>query len=290
MRRILTIQDISCVGRCSLTVALPIISAAGVECSVLPTAVLSTHTAFPSYTFHDLTEELDPIADTFRDLHLNFDAIYTGYLGSFSQLDFVDRLLSRLPNHPTVIIDPVMGDHGKLYAGFTPEFAEKMATLCRHADLLLPNMTEAAYLLNEPYREDYDETYLQQILKKLTSLGAKRVALTGISLKPDEIGYYFYDAVKEDFSYYSNEKLPVVFHGTGDIFASAVTGAYIRGMSFPDALSLAVDFTLASARATMLDPDARDYGVNFEEALPLLIERLQKGLYYARTDNESTGA
>ena len=255
--------------------ALPIISAAGVECGVLPTAVLSTHTAFPAFTFHDLTEELQPIVDTFSQLNLNFDAVYTGYLGSFSQLDFVDRYLNAQSPKPVVIIDPVMGDHGKLYAGFTPEFAARMATLTRHADLLLPNMTEAALLLQEPYRESYDEAYLKQMLKRLTVLGAKRVALTGISLHPDEIGYYYYDSFTDTYRYYANEKLPTVYHGTGDVFASAVTGAYMRGMDFPDALSLAVDFTLASARATLHDPDARDYGVNFEEALPMLIERLQ---------------
>ncbi len=243
----------------------------------MPTAVLSTHTAFPSYTFHDLTDELSPITETFARLNLTFDAIYTGYLGSFSQLTFVDCFLSSQTNHPTVVIDPVMGDHGKLYDGFTPAFAAQMAVLCRHADLLLPNMTEAAYLLGEPCQETYDEAYLRDMLKRLTKLGAKRVALTGISLTPEEIGYYFYDATKDSYQYYANEKLPTVYHGTGDVFASAVTGAYMRGMSFPDALSLAVDVTLAAARATLNDPDARDYGVNFEEALPMLIHRLQKG-------------
>ncbi len=259
-----------------MTVALPIISAAGVECGVLPTAVLSTHTAFPAFTFHDLTRELSPIVDTFAKLNLEFDAVYTGYLGSFDQLDFVDRFLAGQKPGTTVVIDPVMGDHGKLYAGFTTEFARQMATLTRHADLLLPNMTEAAYLLDEPYREDYSEADLRDILKRLCGLGAKRTALTGISLNPGEIGYYFYDAAQDSYHYYANEKLPVILHGTGDVFASAVTGAVMRGMSFPDALSLGVDFTLASARATMKDPDARDYGVNFEEALPMLIERLQK--------------
>ncbi|MBQ2614329.1 MAG: pyridoxamine kinase [Clostridia bacterium] len=275
MKRILTIQDISCVGKCSLTVALPIISATGVEAAVLPTAVLSTHTAFPKFTFHDLTGELSPITDTFAELGLHFDAVYTGYLGSFEQLDFVDNFLSSQKNTPAVIIDPVMGDHGRLYAGFTQAFADRMATLCKHADLLLPNLTEAAFMLKEPYLETYTEEDIRTTLKKLADLGAKRVALTGISLEQDKVGCYFYDSTDQSYFYYANQKLPSVHHGTGDVFASCVTGARMRGMNWQDALKLGVDFTLASIKATLKDPNPIDYGVNFEEALPMLIERLK---------------
>lgn len=277
MKRIITIQDISCVGKCSLTVALPIISAAGVEAAVLPTAVLSTHTQFPKFTFLDLTKELQPIADTFQELNLDFDAVYTGYLGSFDQLDFVDRFINDRADHkPTVIIDPVMADNGKLYTGFTQEFADRMAQLCGNADLILPNLTEAAFMLHEPYHETYDEAYVQETLVKLTNLGAKQAALTGISLEEGKIGYYLYDSTTKTFHSYFNEKLPVLYHGTGDVFASCVTGAHMRGLSIPDALTLAVDYTLECIRATMKDPNRREYGVNFEEALPLLIERLAK--------------
>lgn len=276
MKRMITIQDISCVGKCSLTVALPIISAAGIETAVLPTALLSTHTAFPKFTFTDLTEELPPITDVFQELHLDFDAVYTGYLGSFAQLEFVERFLDdRKETSPAVIIDPVMGDHGKLYAGFTQEFADRMAELCSRADLLLPNLTEASFMLHEPYPEDYDEDYIRDLLVKLCALGAKSAALTGVSLQENQIGYYFYDSVSKTYHSYFNEKLPAVYHGTGDVFASCAAGAYLRGMSMPDALTLAVDFTLESIRATMKDPNPRTYGVNFEEALPLLIERLK---------------
>lgn len=277
MKRIITVQDISCVGKCSLTVALPIISAAGVEAAVLPTAVLSTHTQFPKFTFLDLTKELQPIADTFQELNLDFDAVYTGYLGSFDQLDFVDQFIKDRAEHkPTVIIDPVMADNGKLYTGFTQEFADRMAQLCGNADLILPNLTEAAFMLHEPYRETYDEAYVQETLVKLTDLGAKQAALTGISLEEGKIGYYLYDSTTKTFHSYFNEKLPVLYHGTGDVFASCVTGAHMRGLSIPDALTLAVDYTLECIRATMKDPNRRDYGVNFEEALPLLIDRLAK--------------
>ena len=276
MKRILTVQDISCVGRCSLTVALPIISAAGVEAGVLPTAVLSTHTAFPKFTFCDLTDEIEGISKTFSELELDFDAIYTGYLGSFRQLGLVSELIDR---HKTekcmVVIDPCMADNGKLYKGFTPEFAKAMAGLCGKADLIVPNLTEACFMLGIPYTEDYDEEYIRKILKQLTSLGAKRAALTGISFDPSKLGAYSYDSTTDSYFSYFNDRLPVAYHGTGDIFASATLGALMRGHTTESALSVAVDFTLECIRLTMADEDRRTYGVNFEQALPYYIDRLE---------------
>lgn len=272
MKRIITIQDISCVGRCSLTVALPIISAAGVETCVLPTAVLSTHTAFPKFTFHDLTDEIQPISDTFDELSIDFDAIYTGYLGSFRQLELVESFIDRFKRDgkTAVFIDPVMADDGVLYKGFTQEFADRMAELCRKADLILPNLTEASFMLHEEYREKYDESYIRGILKRLTELGAKRAALTGISLDESKIGFYMYDSETGEYSSYFNEKLPVRYHGTGDVFASAALGAYMRGKPCAEALKIATDFTLESMKKTLADADRRFYGVNFEQALPML--------------------
>lgn len=275
MKRILTIQDISCVGKCSLTVALPIISAAGVEAGILPTAVLSTHTAFPKFTFKDLTDEIQPIVDTFSELKLDFDAVYTGYLGSFEQLKLVGDFIDNSKPDMAVFIDPVMADNGVLYKGFTQEFADNMAKLCAKADLIMPNLTEASFMLREEYRESYDEEYIRSLLKQLTGLGAKRAALTGIGFRPDEIGFYMYDSTTDTYSHYYNEKLPVAYHGTGDVFASAVVGANMRGKSIEESLKIAVDFTLESIRKTMQDPDRRFYGVNFEEALPLYIELLK---------------
>ena len=276
MKRILTVQDISCVGRCSLTVALPIISAAGVEAGVLPTAVLSTHTAFPKFTFCDLTDEIEGISKTFSELELDFDAIYTGYLGSFRQLGLVSELIDR---HKTekcmVVIDPCMADNGKLYKGFTPEFAKAMAGLCGKADLIVPNLTKACFMLGIPYTEDYDEEYIRKILKQLTSLGAKRAALTGISFDPSKLGAYSYDSTTDSYFSYFNDRLPVAYHGTGDIFASATLGALMRGHTTESALSVAVDFTLECIRLTMADEDRRTYGVNFEQALPYYIDRLE---------------
>ncbi len=275
MKRIVTIQDISCVGKCSLTVALPIISAAGVEAAILPTAVLSTHTAFSKFTFRDLTDEINPIAETWDALGLTFDAVYTGYLGSFEQIELVEQFLGRFRKADTaVFVDPAMADNGVLYKGFTQDFADRMAGLCGKADLILPNLTEAAFMLHMPYQPEYDEAYVRQVLRKLTGLGARCAALTGISLKEGEIGAYFYDSQTGEYYYYANEKLPVAYHGTGDVFASAAMGAHMRGLSLQESLKVAVDYTLESIRKTMEDPNRRDYGVNFEEALPLLIERL----------------
>ena len=274
MKRIVTIQDISCVGKCSLTVALPIISAAGVEAGVIPTAVLSTHTAFPKFTFCDLTDEIQGISDTFDELDIDFDAIYTGYLGSFEQLALVESFIDRFGDKAEVVIDPVMADNGVLYKGFTQEFAFAMAKLCAKADLIIPNLTEASFMLGIPYNPNYDEDYIKDVLKKLTDLGAKRAALTGIGFKDDEIGVYLYDSVKGEYYHYYNEKLPAAFHGTGDVYASATVGAMMRGFSVAEALSIAVDYTLATMKKTLADPDHRFYGVNFEEALPYYIDRL----------------
>lgn len=277
MKRIMTVQDISCVGKCSLTVALPIISAAGVETGVLPTAVLSTHTAFPKFTFRDLTDEITPIADTFKELEIDFDAIYTGYLGSFEQLSLVEKFITDFKRKDTfVLIDPVMADNGKLYKGFTEEFAHAMAGLCAKADLVVPNITEAAFMLGIPYNPDYDEEYIRGLLKQLTTLGCPRAALTGISFNDAEIGVYYYDSTTDTYFKYFNEKLPVAFHGTGDIYASAALGAVMRGISVERSLAIAVDFTLECMKKTVEDPTHRFYGVNFESALPYYINLIEK--------------
>ncbi len=276
MKRIVTIQDISCVGKCSLTVALPIISAAGVEAGVIPTAVLSTHTAFPKFTFCDLTDEIQKISDTFLELDIDFDAIYTGYLGSFEQLSLVRDFIDRFGDKAKVVIDPVMADNGKLYTGFTPEFARSMAELCSKADLIVPNLTEASFMLDIPYNPNYDEAYVKEVLKKLTDLGAKSAALTGISFNEGEIGVYFYNSESDEYYSYFNEKLPAAFHGTGDIYASATLGAMMRGFTVPESLSIAVDYTLLTMKKTLADENHRFYGVNFEEALPYYIERLNR--------------
>ena len=279
MKRILTVQDISCVGKCSLTVALPIISAAGVEAGILPTAVLSTHTQFPTFTFCDLTEEIEKISNAFETLDIDFDAIYTGYLGSFEQLSLVSDLFDRnRAEKCAIVIDPVMADNGKLYRGFTPEFAREMAKLCGKADLIMPNLTEASFMLDVPYNPDYDEEYIRDMLKKLTALGCRTAALTGITFDKSKLGVYSYDSATGEYFYYCNDYLPVSYHGTGDIFASATLGAMMHGHSVNSALKVAVDFTLECIRKTMADENRRFYGVNFETALPYYIALIEKEL------------
>ncbi len=275
MKRIMTIQDISCVGKCSLTVALPVISAAGIETSVLPTAVLSTHTAFPSFTFKDLTDEIKPIGETLKSLNIDFDALYTGYLGSAEQVKYVEDFIDKFKNEDTfVLVDPAMADNGKMYSGFTEDFADSMAHLCAKADLIVPNLTEASLMLHIPYKEQYDEVYIKEVLVKLTDLGAKSAAISGVSFNDNEIGFYLYDSKTKEFSYYFNEKLPVLYHGTGDVFASSTLAAHMNGLGLFESLSLATDFTLEAMKYTIKDENSRFYGVNFEEALPFLIEKI----------------
>ncbi len=276
MKRIVTIQDISCIGKCSLTVALPIISACGVETAVIPTAVLSTHTAFQGFTFRDLTEEITPISEHWKKEGIGFDAIYTGYLGSFEQLELVSRLIDQFKTEDNlIIVDPVMADNGALYPGFTQEFVAEMAKLCGKADVIVPNLTEASYMLQIPYvGEEYSEENIKEMLVSLSQLGTKKVVLTGVSFAPDQLGVMAYDAEQKRFFRYFNEKLSASFHGTGDVFASAMTGAMMNNCSLEQALEVAVDYTVESIRKTMEDPEHRWYGVNFERAIPMLVERL----------------
>ncbi len=278
MKRVLTIQDISCVGKCSLTVALPIISAFGVETAVIPTAVLSTHTAFNGFTFRDLTCDMENITKHWQAQNITFDALYTGYLGSFEQLEIVSDIFTKFKTDENfILVDPVMADNGKLYAGFTPKFAKAMAKLAGKADVIVPNLTEASFMLDIPYVKDgYSEEYIKEILIKLTDLGAKKAVLTGITFKNDKLGVYGYDSENSKFFSYYNEHLPQSFHGTGDVFASALCGALAINKSLDSALKLAVDYTVESIKKTIENPKHNWYGVDFESALPFLIKQLNK--------------
>lgn len=275
--RILTIQDISCVGRCSLTEALPILSAMGLETAILPTAVLSTHTGgFRGYTFHDLTEDMPKIKDHWKMENIRFGTIYTGYIGSAKQLEYISDIIYELGvEGRTVIIDPVMGDQGRFYAGFTDGFAKKMATFCSKADVILPNLTEAAFLVGEEYKEsDQTPEYIERVIRKLGDLGCKNVLLTGVAFNDRELGVATYDTKADKVEYYFNERIEGSFHGTGDLFASVFTGAIALGKSLADAAQISVDYTLECIKQTPLDSDRR-YGVNFEKAIPYLLERIR---------------
>lgn len=279
MKRIVTIQDISCVGKCSLTVALPIISAMGIETAVLPTAVLSAHTAFKQdFTFRDLTEDITAICDHWKRENIRFDAIYTGYLGSFEQLDLMEQFIDDFKAEDTLVfVDPVMGDNGNLYSGFTPEFAKAMAKLCGKADIIVPNMTEAAFMLDIPYiSEGYDVNYVQEILRKLAALGAKCTVLTGVCFEVGKIGVMAYDAVNDRFFEYYNNRIDASYHGTGDVFASTCVGALMNGKDLQTSLQIAADYTAECIRLTEAELEHNWYGVNFETATPYLLDRLNR--------------
>lgn len=277
MKRILTIQDISCVGKCSITVALPIISAMGVETVVLPTAVLSAHTMFPDFTCRSLEDQMPPITAHWKKENITFDAIYTGYLANEHQIDIAADIFSDFGNESTrIIVDPVMADHGRFYAGFDLAFAEKMTGLCAKADIILPNITEAALMTGMEYRTSYDEAYIQELLKRLSDFNAEISILTGVSLAQGSIGAMGYNRTTNDFYYYTTKKLPDSYHGTGDIFASTLVGALMNGLSWQDSIPIAADYTAECIRCTREEEKPRWYGVNFEQAIPFLLKKLGK--------------
>ena len=278
MKRIVTVQDISCVGKCSLTVALPIISAMGTEAAVLPTAVLSTHTMFKGFTFCDLTDEIEPIVAHWKKENMDFDAVYTGYLGSARQIALTKDLISKFKGDNTlVLVDPAMADGGRMYTGFEKSFALEMATLCSVADIIVPNLTEASFMLGEEYTaEGYDEEYIKGMLKKLTALGCKTAVITGVSFEKDKLGVMSYDSESGEYFSYFKERIPESFHGTGDVFASTFLGALMRERSVGDSLKIATDFTVECIKATLGNPKERKYGVNFEEEIPYLVSRMDK--------------
>ena len=277
MRRIVTIQDISCVGKCSLTVALPIISAMGVETSVLPTAVLSTHTMFKNFICKDLTDQIRPITEHWKSEKIDFSAIYTGYLGSFEQIDLVKEMCNEFKTKDTVIfVDPAMADNGKLYAAFDEAFAKHMATLCARADIVVPNITEASFMTCVEYKENYDEAYVKELLRRLADLGAKINVLTGVSLEKGKTGVMGYDRERDEYYYYSHDRLEVSYHGTGDIFSSTCIGAMMNGLDWKAAMQIAADYTAECIRITLEDPGEPWYGVNFEQAIPYLLKRMGK--------------
>lgn len=276
MKRIITIQDISCLGKCSLTVALPVISAMGVECSILPTAVLSTHTMFQNFTCKDLSDQIQPIAAHWKQENIHFDAIYTGYLASKEQVADICAFFDAFKTEENlIIVDPVMADNGKLYAAFDKDFPAAMAEVCKKADVIVPNMTEASLLTGIEYRTAYDEGYIKELIFALSALGPRYVALTGVSYEPNQVGVVSYDAKTGEFTTYFTERIPVSIHGTGDIFASTTVGALMNGNSLSEALQLAADFTVECIRKTTNAYEKSCYGVEFERALPYLITRTQ---------------
>ena len=272
-KKILTIQDISCVGQCSLTVALPILSACGMETCILPSAILSTHTAgFQDFTFRDLTDDMPNIQKHWQKENIKFSAIYTGYLGSTKQIGYVKDILSTMGTSDCVrVVDPAMADNGKLYPAFDGEYVEAMKELCGSADILLPNITEACFLADMEYHEVYAETYIKVLLEKLSLLGAKSIVLTGVGYAPEKTGVVVYE--NGEMRYYEHDKISKGCHGTGDIYASAFTGALMNDKSMFEAAKIAADYTVKCIINTQGDAD-HWYGAKFETALRDLIDML----------------
>ncbi len=272
-KKILTIQDISCVGQCSLTVALPILSACGLETCVLPSAVLSTHTAgFSGYTFRDLTEDMPAIRQHWMKEGIAFAAIYTGYLGSTRQIEYVrDIFRDTAAPEGLRIVDPAMADNGKLYPGFDQAFVAAMKGLCGETDYVVPNITEACFLTGSEYRTEYDRAYIDSLLNGLVALGCKNVILTGVSYAPGKTGVVVYE--NGGYAYYEHEKLPNSCHGTGDIYASSFVGALVRGHCAYDAARIAADYTVECIKTTAKLQN-HWYGAAFEPVLGKLMEML----------------
>lgn len=275
-KKVLTIQDISCVGQCSLTVALPILSVCGLETCILPSAVLSTHTAagFGSYTFRDLTEDIPAIRAHWVKEQISFDAIYTGYLGSEKQVAYVKELFKdTLKPDGLRIVDPAMADNGALYSGFDMAFVSAMAELCKLADYIVPNITEACFLTGVEYKTRYDRAHVDLLLKRLTDMGCKNIILTGISYDGSQTGVVVFE--NGQYTYYAHKKLPEGRHGTGDIFASSFVGALVRGKTAFEAAKIAADYTLECIKATA-EEENHWYGAKFEPILPKLAAYLSE--------------
>jgi pyridoxine kinase len=273
-KRLLTIQDISCVGQCSLTVALPILSACGHETAILPSAVLSTHTGgFTGFTFRDLSDDMPAINAHWQKEGLKFEAVYTGYLGSVNQIGYVREIMdTSLTEDGLRIVDPAMADNGKLYSLFNMEYVEAMKTLCATADYLLPNITEACFLTGIEYRETYDQAYVGELMTALHRLGAKNVILTGVGFRPDETGVMISE--QGVVSYYPHRRLSQSCHGTGDVYASAFVGALMKGLDAYTAAKIAADYVLLCMENTRGDA-THTYGVKFEPMLGTLMDMIR---------------
>ena len=273
-KRVLTIQDISCIGQCSLTVALPLLSCCGLETAVLPSAVLSTHTGgFKGYTFRDLTEDMPKIAEHWRKEDLRFDAIYSGYLGSARQVEIVREIMTTLEKDGCVrIVDPAMADNGRMYAGFDDAFAGHMKELCSVGQILIPNITEACFLTGTPYREQYDREYIDRLINGLAPGGMQTVVLTGVSFAENTTGVW----VRKDGEdwYYEHRRIAKGCHGTGDIYSSVFVGALMRGLDVRTAVRIAADYVVACLERTAQNA-SHWYGAMYETEIPYLMRLLE---------------
>lgn len=278
LQRVAAIHDISGFGKCSMTVVLPILSAAGIEVVCMPTAVLSTHTGgFEGFTYRDLTEDLPAITEHWKSLDLHFSSIYSGFLGSPEQVDIVSNFMDTFNSDKTLVyVDPVMADEGELYSVFDDHMVDKMRELCEKADLLLPNITEACFLLKQPYQHGpYTRDYIEKLVRGLSDMGPEKVVLTGVYFDNEKLGAACYDRAEDKVEYAFSEKVPGQFHGTGDIFGSFCLAALLNGKSLLDSTQFAVDLTTDCILRTVARETNRREGVDFEGVLPEMMKRLE---------------
>ena len=275
--KILTIQDISCFGQCSITVALPVVSAFGIETAILPSAVLSTHTSgFTDFTVRDLTEDLPEIRKHWEKEGIDFDAIYTGFIASIEQLDYIKDIIdSRLKHEGLVFVDPAMADHGEFYNGFDQKFADKMGELCKLGDYILPNTTEACFILHKPWKEEFPREEMLEMANELADFTKRYVILKGDTNKENELGMIVLDKQESTCEIVYNEKIDYVSHGTGDVFASAFVGSTMLGKSTTSAAKIAGEFTKRAIEKTIGDENHK-YGVKFEQVILELPELLKE--------------
>ena len=269
-KRVAAIHDISGFGKCSLTVALPVISAAGIETSVMPTAVLSTHTGgFTGYTYRDLTQDLLPFATHWQENAFHFDAIYSGFLGSNEQIHIVGKIFDMISAEDTIkIVDPAMADNGKMYVIFNKEFALNMAELCKKADIIVPNFTEAAFMLGEDYvKPPYTKEYVEGLCRRLSEKCDCNVVLTGVCFDEKSLGAAAYDKNTGIIEYALTDRIEGAYHGTGDVFASVLTAAIVKGKSMKDSITLAAEYVKDCIIRTQKSPNPIKYGVDFERGL-----------------------
>lgn len=271
MKRLVSIQDISCIGKCSQTIALPVISAMGIETSVIPTAVLSAHTMFPGFTFTDLSDNIVPIMEHWKTLDIHFDAILSGYLGSISHISMLLDFYKNFGGNDTITVaDPVFADNGKIYAGFDHEYARSVSLLAKKADYILPNITEAAFMAELPYKNDYDMNYINDIFDNLIKAGASNIIITSV-IRGNENGIVARFADGSIFEYFKPD-IKGVFHGTGDLFASTFTGALLNGFGQKEAAVIAVEYTSYTLKITLKNKSHNWYGIDFEETIPYLLQ------------------
>lgn len=271
-KRIAAIHDLSCFGKCSLTIALPVISCFGIECAVVPTAMLSGHfAALPEVNVLDLSENMGVIADHWEQGGVTFDGIFSGYLGTAAQVAQVKHFVETFKGEQTLFVaDPAMADRGKLYRGFDMAHVTAMAELCAAADVALPNVTEACLILDKPYTDTHTEGQITELLRGMAALGAERVIITGVSLVPDRVGIACWDGSAPVF--FDRPKTPGHYNGTGDLFASVLTASMVSGAGFLQAAEKAMDFTSRVIAATAANPEHRTYGVDFEQHLRELLD------------------